>query len=77
MTEPKSCQEDSVLIEWKKQGTYDDPRLSEIVRMYEEIGFEVRLEPFDPSDGDKTCSECMKTDPGRYKTIYTRKKEIS
>lgn len=61
---------------WKKQGSYDNPRLSEIVRMYEEIGFEVRLEPFDPSDDDKSCSECMKADRDRYKTVYTRKKEV-
>ena len=31
---------------WQKQATYDDPRLSEMVEMYAEIGLEVHLEPF-------------------------------
>jgi len=30
---------------WVKQTTYDEPRLSEIIEMYEEMDFEVRLEP--------------------------------
>ena len=33
---------------WQKQTTYDEPRLSELVEMYEEIGYQVHLEPFDP-----------------------------
>jgi hypothetical protein len=61
---------------WVKQTTYDEPRLSEIVEMYEETGFEVRIEPFNPGD-EPGCSECMKHQPDRYKTIYTREKEQS
>lgn len=61
---------------WVKQTTYDEPRLSEIVEMYEETGFEVRIEPFTPGD-EPGCSECMKHQPQRYKTIYTRDKEQS
>lgn len=57
---------------WERRTTYDEPRLSEIVEMYEETGFEVRLEPFDPDDEDG-CTACMKADPDRYKVIYTRK----
>jgi hypothetical protein len=57
---------------WKKQTTYDDSRLSEMIEMYEEIGFEVHLEPFNP-DEEPGCTECMKASPDRYKTIYTRK----
>ena len=57
---------------WEKQTTYDEPRLSEMVALYEELGFEVRLEPFDP-DGEPQCSECMMADPDRFKTIYTRR----
>lgn len=56
---------------WVKRTTYDEPRLSEIVDMYEEMGFEVLVEPFDPAD-EPGCSECMKIDAARYKTIYTR-----
>ena len=58
---------------WERQTTYDEPRLSELVDMYKELGFEIRLEPFNPDD-EPGCSECMKADPARYKTIYTRAK---
>lgn len=61
---------------WLKQTTYDEPRLSEIVEMYEEMGFEVRIEPFKPGD-EPGCSECMKHQPERYKTIYTKEKDQS
>lgn len=56
---------------WIRQTTYDEPRLGELVEMYEEMGYEVRLEPFDAHD-EPECSECMKI-PGVYKTIYIRK----
>ena len=58
---------------WKKRSTNDEPRLSELVKMYEEIGFEVLSVPFDP-DEEPGCFECMKISPQRYQTIYTRKK---
>lgn len=59
---------------WEKQGAYDEPRLSELVSMYEEIGSEVRLEPFCPEE-ESGCRECMKVDSHRYQTIYTKKRE--
>ncbi len=57
---------------WKRQGSFDEPKLSEVCRLYGEIGFDVRLEPFVPDDG-RACSECMKACPGRFMTVYTRK----
>ena len=57
---------------WSKRTTYDEPRLSEMVAMYEELGFDVRLEPFCPSS-DQDCSECLLGQSGRFKTIYVRK----
>jgi len=62
-----------ILEGWKKQSTLDEPRLSEMAEMYNEIGFEVYLEPFDP-DEESGCFECMKISPQKYKTIYTREK---
>ena len=58
---------------WEKQATYDEPRLSELAGLYEEIGLEVHLEPFHP-DEDSGCAACMALAPEKYKTIYTRKK---
>lgn len=57
---------------WENRGTFDEPRLSEIVEMYEETGFEVRQEDFDP-DCEEGCVACMRLEPRRYKTIYIRK----
>ena len=58
---------------WQRQATYDEPRLSEMVDMYREIGLQVRLESFDP-DEEPGCTNCMAKTPELYKTIYTRKK---
>ena len=57
---------------WKKQVTYDEPRLSEIVEVYREIGYEVHLEPYVPEE-NPGCTECMKLTPEKFLTIYTRK----
>ena len=58
---------------WKKQATYDDPRLTEMVEAYKEIGLEVHLEPFNP-ENETGCTDCLQLMPERYKTIYTRQK---
>ena len=58
---------------WKRQATYDDPRLSEMVDMYTEIGLEVHLEPFNVTNGED-CNECMQSFPDQFKTIFTRRK---
>ena len=57
---------------WVKRFTMDEPRLSEAVEQYKELGFEVLLEPVDtPSE---ECTTCLIAFIDRYKTIYTRKK---
>ena len=66
-------QEDLEKQGWLKQTTYDEPRLSEIAEMYREMGYDVHFAPFNPDD-EPDCSECMKAQPDRYKTIYTRKR---
>jgi len=58
---------------WGKKATYDDPRLTEMVEMYEELGFEVHLEPFN-AEYEDGCTGCMQQFPDRFKTIYARKK---
>ena len=57
---------------WERRATYDEPRLSELVEMYEGLGYAVYLKPFDP-DEERECTECMKVSPEKYETIYTRK----
>ena len=58
---------------WQKQATYDDPRLSEMVEMYAEIGLEVHLEPFNAKN-EIGCTGCMQLKPVLFKTLYTRRK---
>lgn len=57
---------------WVKRFTTDEPRLSEVVQQYQEIGFEVLLEPLDPRAEE--CTTCLAPFSDRYKTIYTRRK---
>jgi hypothetical protein len=68
-----TSQEDLAREGWEKKTVSDEPRLSEIVEMYKEIGFEVHLEPFN-SEEERGCTDCMKASPEKYKIIYTRKK---
>ena len=58
---------------WQKQAAYDDPRLAEMVEVYEEIGLEVHLEPFN-AENETGCTGCMQLMPDLFKTIYTRRK---
>jgi hypothetical protein len=57
---------------WEKRFTIDEPRLSEMLEQYKELGFEVLLEPVDLSSEE--CTSCIAVDPKRYKTIFTRLK---
>ena len=57
---------------WLKRFTTDEPRLSEAIEEYIEIGFEVLLEPVDSSSEE--CTTCITAFTDRYKTIYTRPK---
>lgn len=67
-----SREEDLKKEGWEKRFTMDDPRLTEMAGLYKELGFEVLIEPVDPSSEE--CTSCISPDPKRYKTLYTRKK---
>jgi hypothetical protein len=76
-------EEELVNAGWEKRFVACEPRLSEMVDMYREIGFEVLLEPLpareDPSAEeassceDKGCTACFDADPERYRVIFTRR----
>jgi hypothetical protein len=59
---------------WAKQFTADEPRLSEAVEEYRELGFEVHLEPLDPLEMAGECTSCLMASCDRYKVIYTRRR---
>ncbi len=63
---------------WKRQFTADEPRLSEAVEQYRELGFEVLLESPNSKEMSEECTSectsCLKSSSDRFKTIYTRRK---
>lgn len=58
---------------WIRQNTIDEPRLSELVELYNSLGFEVCLVPHQPAPHLSACQACLLASPERYKTIYTRR----
>ena len=61
------------LTGWERRTTTDEPRLSELVELYEELGFEVMLRPISRDELGQECQECYLAEPERFRTIYTRK----
>ena len=57
---------------WERRTTIDEPRLSELVQLYEELGFEVLLRPVSREDLGQECGTCYLAQPERFRTIYTR-----
>ena len=61
---------------WTRQFMADEPRLSEAVALYAELGFEVHLEPALRSLPDDACRACYLPDcADRCQVIYTRPRE--
>ncbi|MEW6352069.1 MAG: hypothetical protein AB1646_23710 [Thermodesulfobacteriota bacterium] len=61
---------------WTRRFSVEEPRLSEVRRLYESLGLEVRIETGIP-DQDQECRGCFTAQgfADRYKTIYTRGRE--
>lgn len=64
---------------WTRRFVASEPRLSEMVKMYEEAGFEVRLEPLsaveEPDEEGEECQRCRICFEGqedKYRVIFTR-----
>jgi len=55
---------------WQRCFIADEPRLSEAVETYREIGFEVIVLPVRADDA--ACTECMHEAPERFRVIYIR-----
>jgi hypothetical protein len=66
---------------WRKRFVAEEPRLTEMVQLYEETGFEVHLEPLsaveEPDEGKEECQGCRICFEGaedKYQVIFTRPK---
>lgn len=55
---------------YKRCFVAEEPRLSDMVEAYRELGLEVITVPVDLEDCD--CSECLRLAPERFRVIYTR-----
>jgi len=76
MSEKKKPKEEKLKEEgWIKQTTIGEPRLSEIVELYESLGFEVHLEPVRLDELDEECRRCYEGEINEVKTVYIRKKK--
>jgi hypothetical protein len=74
MVEARDVRIDDLIAKgWERRSILDGPRLSEAVRMYEELGFEVRVEevPTDLIDDPDVCASCV---GGIVKVLFTRKR---
>ena len=75
-------EEELIKAGWERRFVACEPRLSEMVEMYQEIGFEVHLEPLPAKEEleaegksaceDSGCTACFDVDRDRYRIIFTR-----
>ena len=56
---------------WERCFVADEPRLSESVETYRELGYEVTVLPVELEAGE--CNECLRAAPDRFKVIYIRR----
>jgi hypothetical protein len=70
-----TAEEQLIAEGWTRQFNTDEPRLSEAVEMYEQMGLEVRLEPVVIDPDSEACQMCYEPDCHRYQTIWTRPRE--
>ncbi|HNQ62627.1 MAG: hypothetical protein ILNGONEN_00903 [Syntrophorhabdaceae bacterium] len=64
---------------WAKRFVACEPRLTEMVEMYKEIGFKVHLEPLPSKEeidaqgcNENECTACFDVDRDRYRIIFTK-----
>jgi len=60
---------------WVRQFVTDEPRLSEAVELYKEIGYEVHLEEVSFEELNQLCKNCFPADCSKYRAIYIRPKQ--
>ncbi|UCE18736.1 MAG: hypothetical protein JSV84_18155 [Gemmatimonadota bacterium] len=61
---------------WESRSIADEPRVRELVDLYESLGFETHIEPVRPEEMVGECTECFESDYKKYKEVFTRRKRI-
>ena len=71
---------------WSRQFVAAEPRLSEAVEMYRELGFQVHLEPLptpektsngQPQGTERKCRVCFEGSEDHYSIIFTKPAEYT
>ena len=59
---------------WERRFIADGQRSAEVVELYRQLGYEVRLEPIRAAEIPEGCSDCQLVFLLQFKTVYTRKR---
>jgi hypothetical protein len=60
---------------WERRFVADPERAREVVELYRQAGFEVRVEPGLPEEVREECESCWLVTAGYFRVIYTRRPE--
>ena len=76
MVDTREIKGDDALIAqgWERRSILDEPRLSEVVEMYKDMGLEVKVVELKPEMIEEGCGTCLVAGLERYKVVYTRGK---
>jgi hypothetical protein len=64
------------MMDWKEVAVDGKTHLKRVVDMYEELGFEVRLEEVKPEEVEQ-CTQCLQEKGERIYRVYARRKPES
>jgi hypothetical protein len=63
--------EEMVKTSWREVAIDGETHLKRMVKMYEELGFEVRLEEVKPQEAEQ-CTKCFQESGEKIYRVYTR-----
>lgn len=58
---------------WERRFITDATRTQEVVQLYRQLGYEVRVEPVLPEQFAEQCDACQLVTLLQFQTIYTRR----
>lgn len=57
---------------WEVRYVGTEPRISEVIELYRELGFEVLVEPYIPPPDCGECKTCLESAGDGMKVVYVR-----
>lgn len=64
------------MTDWKAVAIDGETHLKRVVDMYEELGFEVRLEEVKPEELEQ-CTKCLEESGEKIYRVYARRKQAA